>query len=158
MSQSIRAAIADLLRNSQSVVALLGDTTLGSSNRSIILAGRLSQGFDTSVPLPCVAVKDSGNLGFPQSLPFFDERFNLYVYDAMPAPNQISYVRIDRILEEVVECINKAQITVNASYYSAFRPMYDNYKSPDSIDMFMQLPYRYARFCCFGAMLRYGER
>lgn len=158
MSQSIRSAITDLLRSEPKVVSLLGDTTLGSTNRSIILAGRLSQGFDSSIPLPCIAIQDSGNLGFPQQLPFFDERFNVRVIDRMDAPNQVSFVKIDRIIQEAIECINKAQVTVNASYYSAFRPMYDNYISPDIIDPFIMLPTKYARFCCFGAMLRYDER
>lgn len=158
MSQTlIRPAIANMLRNSQKVVSLLGDTALGSANRSIILAGRLTQGFETSVPLPCIAIQDSGNLSNPYALPFFDYRFLIRVVDAMPSSNNISYNRIDAILQECIEAIHRRPITVNASYYTAFRPQYDNYISPDSVDIYINLPTKYARFCVYGAMLRYGE-
>lgn len=132
---------------------------LPGSTNGIIVAGNLALGrVPDNVGLPLIALKDSGTMGSASGLPFEQNIFHVRVYDNAVAANNLSYVQINPILEEVIHTLHRVSYITHMSYESMFEILFDNYKSPELFDEYLKLPYRFARFRAFLVRHEYDPR
>lgn len=147
MNQDLIPSIANFLKANAAVTSLLAN-----ASDSIIPTQVLqSDNFPQLINLPVIMIQDNGTYGIGRDLPHFQTTVNLRVYDSAQSPNTTSYARINKIIWECINALDRQTVVSNASYYADFEIQWDNYISRDMWDEAYKLPVKVVRFRCFGA-------
>lgn len=142
----IAQAIATKLRADAAILALLPSGASGIILAETLMTGRVP----AAITLPCIAIQDMGDSGGVNALPLIQTVINLRVYDNAQ-PNALTYININRIMDECLRCLHRVPFTSQMSYQTLYEVWYDNYRSPASIDDLLKLPFRVIRFRAYSS-------
>lgn len=147
-SLDLTPAVANKLKATSLITSVL---PLGADG--IISAFTLRvDNFPDTINLPCIVVKGGGIYGRPSELPHTQDTIMLQIYDTAPSPNHLSYQRIDQLVWECIKALDKQELVLEASYYSMFEIIWDNYISAALFDEKLKCPCKWVRFRAFMAI------
>ena len=149
----ISQALATKLRTDPAVLALLPSGANGIILAETLMTGRVP----AEVLLPCIAIQDMGDSGGVNALPLIQTVINLRVYDNA-LPNALTYININRIMDECFRCLHRVPFSSQMSYQTLYEVHYDGYKSPNSFDDLLKIPFRIIRFRAYSVSHFYDQR
>lgn len=149
----IAQALATKLRADAVILSLLPSGANGIILAETLMTGRVPD----AVTLPCIAVQDMGDSGGVNALPLIQTVIHLRVYDNAQ-PNALTYININRIMDECLRCLHRVPFTSQMSYQTLYEVWYDNYRSPASFDDLLKLPFRVIRFRAYSSSNLYDQR
>ena len=149
----IAQALATKLRADAVILSLLPSGANGVILAETLMTGRVP----AAVILPCIAVQDKGDSGGVNAFPLIQTVIDLRVYDNAQ-PNALTYININNIMDECVRCLHRVPFTTAMSYQSLYEVHYDNYRSPNSFDDLLKLPFRIVRFRAYTVSRFYDQR